>query len=281
MVLFPNCKINIGLNITSKRNDGYHNIQTIFFPVRWYDVLEVIDNPNQKSSDNNNKTASFQLQVSGIAVPGNASDNICIKALELLRKDFPSIPAVDIFLHKAIPAGAGLGGGSADGAFMLKLLNEKYRLNLSTEQLIQYAAQLGSDCAFFMHNQPCFATSRGEMLEPIQLDLSAYTLVLINPGIHVNTGAAFSAITPAEPAQSLKEIIQEPITNWKALITNDFEQAVFQQHPELKTIKAQLYDHGAVYSAMSGSGSTIYGFFSANAVPSMPWNDNYIQKIVG
>lgn len=281
MVLFPNCKINIGLNITSKRNDGYHNIQTIFFPVRWYDVLEVIDNPNQKSSDNNNKTASFQLQVSGIAVPGNASDNICIKALELLRKDFPSIPAVDIFLHKTIPSGAGLGGGSADGAFMLKLLNEKYKLNLSTTQLIQYAAQLGSDCAFFVYNQPCFATSRGEILEPIQLDLSAYTLVLINPGIHVNTGAAFSAITPAEPAQSLKEIIQEPITNWKALITNDFEQAVFQQHPELKTIKAQLYDHGAVYSAMSGSGSTIYGFFPANAVPAMTWNDNYIQKIVG
>ncbi len=281
MVLFPNCKINIGLNITSKRNDGYHNIQTIFFPVHWYDVLEVIENPNQKSSDNNNKTASFQLQVSGIAVPGNASDNICIKALELLRKDFPSIPVVDIFLHKTIPAGAGLGGGSADGAFMLKLVNEKYKLNLSTEQLIQYAAQLGSDCAFFVYNKPCFATSRGEILEPIQLDLSAYTLVLINPGIHVNTGAAFSAITPAEPAQSLKEIIQEPITNWKALITNDFEQAVFQQHPELKTIKAQLYDHGAVYSAMSGSGSTIYGFFPANAVPAMTWNDNYIQKIVG
>lgn len=279
MVLFPNCKINIGLNITSKRSDGYHNIETIFFPVQWYDVLEVIDSSASKTAVNNT-TGTFQLHVSGLPVPGNHADNICVKALGLLHKDFPSIPAVDIFLHKAIPAGAGLGGGSADGAFMLKLLNDKYKLQLSTEQLQQYAVQLGSDCAFFIYNQPCFATSRGEVLEPISLDLSVYTLVLINPGIHIDTGWAFSAITPAQPAHSLKEIIQQPITNWKALIKNDFEEAVFQQHPALSAIKEKLYANGAVYSAMSGSGSTIYGFFPSNAVPVMEWNENYIQKIV-
>jgi 4-diphosphocytidyl-2-C-methyl-D-erythritol kinase len=279
VVLFPNCKINLGLNITSKRTDGYHNIETVFFPVHWCDVLEVIESSAARTAINNN-TDAFKLHVSGLLLPGNHADNICVKALALLRKDFPSIPPVDIFLHKAIPAGAGLGGGSADGAFMLKLLNEKYKLQLSTDQLRQYAGQLGSDCAFFMYNQPCFATSRGEVLEPISLDLHGYTLVLINPGIHINTGRAFSAITPVQPAHSLKEIIQLPITNWKALIKNDFEEGVFQQHPALAAIKEKLYANGAVYSAMSGSGSTIYGFFPSNAVPVMEWDENYIQKIV-
>jgi len=279
VVLFPNGKINIGLNITSKRADGYHNIETIFYPVHWYDVLEVVNMPVKTTG--NTPADLFQLHISGLIVPGNPQENICVKAFELLRADFPHISPVNIFLHKAIPAGAGLGGGSADGAFMLRLLNEKHQLHLPDEQLLGYAARLGSDCAFFINNTPCFATSRGELLEPLSLDLSGYTIVLVNPGIHVNTAWAFSAITPGEPVQSLKKMIQLPIEDWKNNIRNDFETAVFSRYAEIGNIKQMLYHNGAVYAAMSGSGSTVYGFFHKNAVPKIEWQKNYIQKIIG
>jgi 4-diphosphocytidyl-2-C-methyl-D-erythritol kinase len=270
VVTFPNCKINLGLHILGKREDGFHNLETVFYPVAFKDALELLPSPNTE----------IEFTATGLAVDGNAADNLCVKAYHLLKKDFPELPAVKIHLHKAIPLGAGLGGGSANAAFMLKLLNEKFKLNLSTDQLINYALRLGSDCPFFIINKPCFATGRGEVLEEISLDLSAYKIVLINPGIHINTGWAFSNITPALPEKSIKEIIQQPISNWKEDLKNDFETAVFAAHPAIKEIKEALYAQGAAYAAMSGSGSTVFGIFNS-PVDIIPFkNKNYFIKII-
>lgn len=270
MLSFPNCKINLGLHILGKRDDGFHNLETVFYPVPFKDALELIPSTN----------TGIEFTATGLAVDGNAADNLCVKAYHLLKKDFPEIPTIKIHLHKAIPLGAGLGGGSADAAFMLKLLNEKFKLNLSTDQLINYALQLGSDCPFFIINKPCLATGRGEMLEEIAVDLSAYKIVLINPGIHINTGWAFSNITPAQPARSIKEIIQQPVNTWKDELKNDFESAVFTAHPAIKEIKEALYTQGAVYAAMSGSGSTVFGIFEPNTGPLSLKDSNYFIKII-
>lgn len=258
MVAFPNCKINLGLNILQKRNDGFHDLETVFYPIALKDVLEIIPAKNTT-------TSSIQFTTSGLVVDGNNADNICFKAYELLKADFPTLPPIEMHLHKAIPMGAGLGGGSADGAFTLKLLNEQFKLNLSIEQLIDYALKLGSDCPFFIINQPCFATSRGEKMTPIALDLSAYTFVIVNPGIHVNTGWAFKQITPQQPKKSIQAIIAQPIETWKDELMNDFELPVATAYPTIHEIKQQLYRNGAVYASMSGSGSTVFGIFKKGA----------------
>ena len=236
MILFPNCKINLGLNILKKRDDGFHDLETVFYPLMLKDVLEIIPTTNNQHQTPNTKqvlleTTNSKFEIpsfssSGLTIHGDSSTNLCVKAYQLLKKDFPNLPSIKIHLHKAIPIGAGLGGGSADGAFTLRLLNEKFNLKLSTEQLIQYALQLGSDCPFFIINQPHFATARGEVLSPIQLDLSAYKFVIVNPGIHVNTGWAFSTITPSIPKKSIQQIIQQPITTWRNELINDFEISV-------------------------------------------------------
>lgn len=270
MIVFPNCKINLGLHILGQREDGFHNLETVFYPVPFKDALELIPSTNTE----------IEFTGTGLAVDGNAADNLCVKAYHLLKKDFPEIPAVKIHLHKAIPLGAGLGGGSADAAFMLKLLNEKFKLNLSTAQLISYALHLGSDCPFYIINKPCFATGRGEALEEITVDLSAYKMVLINPGIHINTGWAFTNITPALPVKSIKKIIQQPVDTWKDELKNDFEDAVFTAHPAIKVIKETLYAQGAIYAAMSGSGSTIFGIFNSTIDINSFINKNYFIKII-
>jgi 4-diphosphocytidyl-2-C-methyl-D-erythritol kinase len=272
VVTFPNCKINLGLHITGKRDDGFHNLETVFYPVPLKDALELIPNTN------NNPEVEFTG--TGLAVDGKTEDNLCIKAYHLLKKDFPQLPPVKIHLHKAIPMGAGLGGGSADASFMLKLLNNKFNLNIPTAQLLNYSLQLGSDCPFFIINKPCFATGRGEELEEIAVDLSVYKIVLINPGIHINTGWAFSNITPTPVKKSVKEIIQQPIETWKAELQNDFESPVFTAHPEIKMIKDSLYRLGAIYAAMSGSGSTLFGIFNMD-IDTAPFKDkNYFIKII-
>ena len=272
MIVFPNCKINLGLNIPRKREDGFHDIETIFYPVQFTDALEVITNPQSNSHT--------EFTATGLSVDGNEDDNLCIKAYRLLKKDFPQLPAVKIHLHKAIPMGAGLGGGSADAAFILKLLNSKFNLNISTSKLLNYALQLGSDCPFFIINKPCFATGRGEVLEELALDLSAYKIVLINPGIHINTGWAFTQITPAPSMKSAKEIIQQPVETWKAELSNDFELPVFSIHSEIKEIKEVLYQQGAVYAAMSGSGSTVFGIFNSPIPISLFSDSNYLVKTI-
>ncbi len=273
MVTFPNCKINLGLNILQKRKDGFHDLATVFYPIELKDVLEIIPARNSEQQQ-----SSIQFTTSGLVVDGNSADNICFKAYELLKADFPTLPAIEMHLHKAIPMGAGLGGGSADGAFALKMLNEKFNLNLTVQQLINYALQLGSDCPFFIVNQPCFATSRGEKMTPIHLDLSAYTFVIVNPGIHVNTGWAFKQITPTLPKKSIQTIIEQPIETWKHELVNDFELPVATAYAEILNIKQELYLKGAVYASMSGSGSTVFGIFKKGTEKIDFSFDNYFVK---
>ena len=266
MVLFPNCKINLGLNIVNKRSDGYHNIETVFLPIQLKDALEVIEKEE------------FEFSSTGLSIEGEIEKNLCVKGYHLLKKDFPYLSNVQMHLHKAIPMGAGLGGGSSDGAFTLKLLNKKFELNLSEKQLIDYSLKLGSDCPFFIVNKPCFATSRGEILEPIALDLSTYKIVIVHPDIHVSTAWAFSNINPQGPVKSIQQIIQQPILTWKNELSNDFETPVFKKYPEIKKIKDELYDSGAIYAAMSGSGSAVYGIFRKEKAISLSFPKNYFVK---
>lgn len=276
MLFFPSCKINLGLKITGKRADGYHNIATVFFPVPFNDVIEIID--NKEDSD------EIEFTQSGISIVGDQKDNLCIKAWQLLKNDFPLLPSVKLHLHKAIPMGAGLGGGSADGAATLLLLNQKYLLNISETQLLSYALQLGSDCPFFIINKPCLGSGRGELLQPISLTLNSYQLVVVNPGIHVNTGWAFSQLNldantvndNALTIESLSNIILGDMVNWKDELKNDFEQPVFEKFPALEVIKNTLYENGAVYASMSGSGSTVFGIFKENKIPHFNFPSNYL-----
>ncbi|MEI6948238.1 4-(cytidine 5'-diphospho)-2-C-methyl-D-erythritol kinase [Paraflavisolibacter sp. H34] len=252
MVVFPNCKINLGLHILRKRGDGFHDLETVFYPVALQDALEIITNTAGDGP---------VLHPSGLVIDGRPEDNICTKAYGLLKADFPLLPPVHLHLHKVIPAGAGLGGGSADGAFTLLALNRKYRLGLTEEQLLRYALQLGSDCPFFIHNKPCLARGRGEEFEAIGLDLSAFKVLLVNPKIHVNTGWAFSQLQPTDQRPSLKEVVESPVATWQNRLENDFEGPIFSKFPEIAALKAQLYALGALYASMSGSGSTVYGLF--------------------
>lgn len=275
MIVFPNCKINLGLHILDKRQDGFHNLQTVFIPVKWYDIIEVIQNDVTKS----NQTIS--VQYSGIEIKGDDGDNLCVKAYHLLCRENYPLPSISMYLHKSIPMGAGLGGGSADGAFMLRLLNEKFNLQISEAKLIEYSAVLGSDCPFFIKNTPCFAEGRGEILEPIQVSLDGYKILIINPSIHINTGWAFSQLNPnRKQTTSLKEAIQLPIETWRNSITNDFETPAFTKYPEIEKIKKQLYQNGAVFALMSGSGSTVYGIFPPNSIIETKEFEKYLHKVV-
>jgi 4-diphosphocytidyl-2-C-methyl-D-erythritol kinase len=271
LIAFPNCKINIGLNILRQRSDGFHDLETIFYPILFYDVLEVIH-----SNHSNTKQEEFSFSSSGIRIETNNESNLCIKAYQLLKKDFSRLEGTLMHLHKNIPAGAGLGGGSADAAFALKLLNAIFDLKLTTEQLIDYAVSLGSDCPFFIINKPCFASGKGEVLEPVNIDLSRYKFILINPGIHIHTADAFSQITPALPSRSIKQIIQQPLTEWNNEIKNDFEGPVSKKYPEIKKIKDALYAAGAVYASMSGSGSTVYGIFEKEKKVGLSFPPHYL-----
>lgn len=260
MVVFPNCKINLGLHITGKRTDGYHELETVFYPIQLCDSLELIS-ANTTIDQNQKDINPIEFSASGLTIPGDATNNLCVKAYQILKADFPQLPSVKIHLHKVIPMGAGLGGGSADGAFALQLLNEKYQLNISEDQLIDYAAQLGSDCAFFILNKPSYALGRGEKLMPLAVDLSAYQFVLVHPGIHINTKWAFEQITPSIPSVSLKEVLHQPIESWKNNLYNDFEAPILAAYPEMNLIKNALYEDGAIYASMSGSGSSFFGIY--------------------
>ncbi len=248
MVVFPNCKINIGLDILEKRADGFHNLETVFYPVPWMDILEII--PSEKEE--------FIFEGNAIDCPLN--DNLCYKAYQLLKNDF-SIPAITLFLYKNIPSGAGLGGGSADAAFTLTTLNQLFSLKIDDEKLQQYVSKLGSDCAFFIKNKPVFASGKGNIFSETDLNLQGYYLLIVKPQIHVSTADAYQMITPEFPKIYLKEAIKKPISEWKSCIKNDFESPVFTRHPKLEIIKNKIYSLGAKYATMSGSGSAIYGLF--------------------
>ena len=312
MVSFPHCKINLGLRILRKREDGYHDLESVFYPLPVEDVLEInlINERSQESGVGSREpmqntethsplttrqpdgqahhsptwlldTGTFRYNQTGLEIDGNPEDNLCTKAYYLLKKEFPLLPSIQMHLHKNIPMGAGLGGGSADAAFVLKQLNEKFNLNLTIDQLVAYALQLGSDCPFFIIDKPCWATGRGELLEPLQLDLSAYSFMIVSPGIHISTSWAFSLIKTSSFSLSIKEIIQKPISTWKEELVNDFETPVFNKHPEIKLIKEVLYQKGALYASMTGSGSSVFALFPKNQLPSdlFPQTDYRIDRI--
>ncbi|MCJ8209970.1 4-(cytidine 5'-diphospho)-2-C-methyl-D-erythritol kinase [Mucilaginibacter sp. RS28] len=250
MIVFPNAKINIGLNITAKRPDGYHNIETVFYPVKINDALEAIIAP------------LLSFSSSGINIPGEPEKNLCIKAYELVSKDHP-LPPLEIYLHKHIPIGAGLGGGSADAAFFIKLLNQQFGLNLTVQAMQDYARRLGADCAFFIENKPVYAFDKGDQFEEVSLDLSRYHIALVMPNVHVSTADAYSGVKPEPSGQSLKELVQLPVSDWKGKIKNDFEPSVFAKYPQIGAVKQALYEAGALYASMSGSGASVFGIFEA------------------
>lgn len=253
MICFPNAKINLGLNILEKRSDGFHNIESIFYPIIGLkDGLEVIEN----REENEDVFHSY-----GIEIPGKAEDNLCLKALRLIRQK-REVPFLKIYLQKHIPIGAGLGGGSADASFFIKLLNDKFNLEFTLDEMLEIASQLGSDCAFFIKNEAALATQRGEILKPISLDLSDYVFVLIFSDFHISTKDAYQGITPMWADESLTMLIKEPISSWKHKVKNDFESTVFTIYPSLKDTKEWLYQNGAIYASMTGTGSTVYGIFN-------------------
>lgn len=254
MLVFPNAKINLGLNVIEKRNDGYHNIETIFYPIGLSDALEIVPAQNKKE---------VTLFISGIEMEGDLDQNLVVKAYRLLNNQIKLTP-VAIYLHKKIPFGAGLGGGSSDAAYTLKILNKLFDCKLVYSELEALAASLGADCAFFVRNSPVFASGIGNVFEPINISLKNYTLVLVKPDIFVSTPAAYASIIPHKPIVSLKDVINYPIEEWKQFMVNDFETPVFAKYPRIKQIKDNLYDLGAVYAAMSGSGSSVFGIFRDN-----------------
>jgi 4-diphosphocytidyl-2-C-methyl-D-erythritol kinase len=248
MIVFPCAKINIGLNIISRRLDGYHNIETVFYPVKIYDALEAMP-----SNDLN-------FESSGLGIPGRMEDNLCVKAYHLIGQDY-DLPPVNIHLHKHVPIGAGLGGGSANAAFFIRLLDQQFNLGLTTDQQLDYARQLGADCAFFIESKPVFAFDKGDQFELVNLDLSSYSVALVMPPAHVSTSEAYRGVKPAPVQRSLKELVVLPIEQWKNHIKNDFEESVFKNHAVIRGVKAALYEAGASYASMSGSGASVFGIF--------------------
>lgn len=253
MVVFPCCKINLGLNVVSRRPDGYHNLETVFYPIPLHDNLEVVELEGSN--------APYVLHTTGIHIDGTPESNLVIRVLNQLRETYPQIPPVEIWLHKRIPSGAGLGGGSSDAAFMMRLLNEKYALGMDDDDMEYRLSRLGADCAFFNRATSAFATGIGDVLMPIDLTLGGWNFVLVKPDIHVSTREAFSMIKPARPQHSLLASLSRPVEEWRDTVVNDFERSVFSHHPEIAAIKMTLYDMGAVYASMTGSGSSVFGLF--------------------
>ena len=249
MIVFPGAKINIGLHVVSRRPDGYHNLETVFYPVPLFDILEMAE------------SEKTEIGFSGIQIDGDAENNLIMKAYRLLQKEF-DLPPVRFHLHKNIPPGSGLGGGSSNAAFTLKMLNSHFQLQLSNESLKKYAVQLGADCPFFIGNEPAIATGIGDILRPLPVDLSGYRLVLVMPGIPINTARAYENITPSKPGFDLEKIAGISVEQWKDVVVNDFEKTVFSRHPEIEKWKNTLYELGALYASMSGSGSALFAFFS-------------------
>ena len=269
MILFPNAKINIGLNINEKRKDGYHNLETIFYPIGLADILEI-----QQSKENQSrfKNTGLQLRIS-------KDNNLCFKAFQLIKKHY-AIPELNFHLHKIIPYGGGLGGGSSDASFTLKALNQMFNLSIASETLKSMAEKIGSDCPFFIDNKPCLAWEKGNQTKPIDLPLKGMHLLLLIPNVQIDTKTAYQGIVPQKKEQSLEEIVRhEPIDHWYKFITNDFEKSLYPKYPELKNIKSLLIEKGALFASLSGSGSAIYGIFDKKPQwgkelkPYMSWSE--------
>lgn len=256
MITFPVAKINLGLNVVEKRADGYHNLQTVFYPVPIMDALEIVPMSDGFPSD-----VDCDLKVTNITIEGDEQRNLVVRAYHLLKADYPELPRVHAHLWKGIPTQAGMGGGSSDCGYMIRLLNETFDMGLSSERMQQYAARLGADCAFFIESSACYAEGIGERLQPIDLDLSGWHIGVVRPDIPVPTKEAFSRIHPHYPALNCRDVVKQPVETWRDRLTNDFEESVFALHPEIGAVKEQLYKMGATYAAMSGSGSALFGLF--------------------
>jgi 4-diphosphocytidyl-2-C-methyl-D-erythritol kinase len=250
MIVFPNAKINLGLYIENKRSDGYHDIKTLFYPVQLCDALEIIVTASDE----------FEMTLSGIPIQGEIKKNLCAKAYFLLKDEF-HLPDIKLHLHKAIPHGAGLGGGSADAAFTIKLLNNYFKLSLSDTEMMKFASKIGSDCAFFIQNKAVIAAGRGDKFEAVDISLNNYYIYIIKPEVYISTIEAYQNVKARNTAIDIKHIIQQPIETWKYTLINDFEDYIFKNHPVIEAIKASLYANGAIYAAMSGSGSAVFGIF--------------------
>ncbi|HLW49377.1 MAG TPA: 4-(cytidine 5'-diphospho)-2-C-methyl-D-erythritol kinase [Sphingobacteriaceae bacterium] len=248
MIQFANAKINLGLQIINRRPDGYHNLETVFYPIPLYDVVEII------------RADQIRFFPTGLSIPDSGANNLCMRAYYLLKQEF-GLPPVEIHLHKTIPMGAGLGGGSSDAAATLRALNEEFRLGLSDEKLEEYAEKIGSDCPFFIRNKAVFATQTGTSFEEIELDLKGLQLLLVWPALHISTAQAYQSCIPRNTSGNLKTLIHSPLDQWQNSIENDFEKSLFDNYPVLPKIKAMMYDLGAAYASMSGSGSAMYGIF--------------------
>lgn len=252
MILFPNSKINLGLHVTSKLSDGFHSIETVLYPIQWQDILEIVPNKNAHKK--------IEFTASGIPIDGNIENNLCVKAYHLLDAYF-KLPPVCMHLHKIIPMGAGLGGGSADASYTLTILNSIFELGLPNTSLAEYASKLGSDCAFFIHNKLVFAKGKGNIFSEVNVSLKNYWLLIVKPDVHVNTGEAYAGITPKNAKNNLTELLNQKPELWNEKLTNDFEESIFIKFPIIKNIKEKIYKSGAVYASMSGSGSAVFGIF--------------------
>jgi len=255
MIVYPNAKINIGLNVIEKRKDGYHNIETVFYPVNLMDALEIV--PSVDLCNN------YNIKVSGEILGGRPEDNLVVKAFNALKLLYPDkILPVDIHLHKHIPTGAGLGGGSSDAANTIIALNQKFSLGLNDQEMEIIASKIGADCPFFIKNKPVFATGTGDVFSNIDINLKGKYIIIVKPNISVSTQDAYSEIIPKCPVKKLPELLSLPLDTWKDNVVNDFETTVFKKYPEIAAIKDKLYDLGALYATMSGSGSAVYGIFN-------------------
>lgn len=253
MVTFPNAKINIGLQVLGRREDGYHNLETVFYPINLCDVLEIVE------------AKEMRFSPSGISIPSDGTENLCVRAYRLLQRDY-HLPPVHIYLHKVIPIGAGLGGGSSDAAFLLKLTNAYFGLGIDENRLMDYARKLGADCAFFIQNKPALATGIGDIFQEVTLNLSNYQVVLVKPDIHISTATAYGLVKPNPKGRELAKAIKAPVGTWREVVVNDFEVGIFDRYPAIAEVKDHLYEQGAVFVAMSGSGSSVYGLFDKEVV---------------
>lgn len=269
MILFPNCKINIGLQVIAKRADGFHNLQTVFYPAKWYDAVEILPAPDGETT----------VRTTGKLVEAAPENNLCYKAWKILKNDFWHLPEVQFILHKAIPVGAGLGGGSADAAFVLKGLNAKFSLGLSAQKLIEYAGKLGSDCSFFITGRPVYAEGRGEILSNVELNLDGYSCIIVYPSVAVATAWAFGQVKPSLPVHDLRSAVALPVEEWRDKIFNDFERPIFGRFPQIEALKQQLYRAGAIYASLSGSGSAVFAIFREDDFRLPVFPANFVTKI--
>ena len=266
MLVFPNAKINLGLYVTERRSDGFHTLESVFLPLPWSDALEILPAPAGQVTS---------LTLTGRPIPGAPATNLCLRAYELLQADFPELPSVQIYLHKIVPIGAGLGGGSADAAFVLKATNDLFNLGLTVEILESYARRLGSDCAFFIRNKPVLAVEKGDVFEEIKLNLTGAGCVVVYPNLHISTAEAYARVVPQHPLHALREALAQPMVTWRDTVGNDFETALTPGHPVLADIKQQLYDAGATYVSLSGSGSAVYGLWEGGEPMSVSWSADF------